>query len=193
MIVSSFFTGQGHYADLATQLRTSCERLAQRYSIVEIQDAGSWGATNNLKPGIILAALLNSREPILYCDADCELMAVPKIPDEADFGCLNWKAHPQLSERFGYDPGTLLSSGGVLYFGYTAPAIELLIRWQEAITKNPQGVDDHLLNDVVNNFRPPIKAWWMPPQMNWMDGLWGPPTADTIIWHKFANRAHRES
>lgn len=191
MIVTSFYTPNGNFPALAARLGESCKTLGLPHLIQPIPDKGDWLSSNNLKPKIILSTLLKFRKPILYVDADCEIIRAPEIPEGTDFGILNWKADHELALRFGYDPEHLISSGGVIYFAYTAPSIELLIRWCEAMELNPEGVDDQVLNVVYEVNKIPMRAWWMPKNMNWMVGLFNDPPTDCVIRHDFVNRKHR--
>jgi hypothetical protein len=194
MIVASFFTPNGNYPALAQRLADSCNRFNVPSRIMKVDDTGQWLSSNNLKPSIILDALFETRQPILFCDADCELLAKPAILDDTDFGIYNWHADKEcIKPEIPYNPSVLLGSGGVIYFNYTAPAIELLIRWRETLSRNPQGVDDQVLDYCFNTSRPPVKCWWMPKTMNFMTGLFGDVPEDCVIRHDFLNRLHREA
>lgn len=190
-IITSFYTPNGNFPALAARLGESCKALELPHLIHPLGDAGDWLKSNNLKPKVILSAVLKFRQPVLYVDADCEIIRIPRIPEGTDFAILNWKADKELSERFGYDPDHLISSGGVIYFAYTAPSIELLVRWCDAMETDPQGVDDQILNVVYEINKIPMRSWWMPKTYNWMVGLFNEPPPDCVIRHDFCNRQHR--
>jgi hypothetical protein len=192
MIVTSFYTNNGKYPALAARLRASCERLAIRHHIVELPDNGDWKSSNNFKPHLIMSTLLDNREPVLWCDADCEILAPPEIPDSADFAEYNWKADLKPAWKVKYDPSILLGSGGVIYFKYTAPALELLVRWVAQMNLNPAAIDDQVLDVVYNQIRPPVTAHWLDKRYNWMTGLFGmKPPADCVIRHDYIKGGHR--
>jgi hypothetical protein len=192
LIVTSFFTPNGRYPELAATLRTSCERVGLKHRIVEMKDGGDWLSNNNLKPQIILSTLMDTREPVLWCDCDCEILRMPNVSEHAEFGSYNWSADPlRINQEIPYDPRTLTCSGGVLYFNYTAPAMELLIRWCDAMNVAPQSVDDQTLSKVYNFYKIPLRVQWFDKKMNWMNGeLFGPAPDDCVILHRFVNRKH---
>ena len=141
---------------------------------------------------MILSKLLKHRSPILWLDADCELLApFPKPPEGCDFGIHNWCHDPENPDSFQPDPAPLTASGGVMYLDYTAAAVELMVRWVDAMERNPTFVDDQCLSAVYNNVNPPVTPWWMERKLNWMTGLWGEPPHGSIVRHDYTAGQHR--
>lgn len=201
MTVLSYFTNNGRYPALAERLDASCEKFLVERRIVQMEDWGEWLTNNNLKPRFILEQLIDVRGPVLWMDIDTEFVGDPHRFISAweswrgmcDFGIYNWHADRANVNNVPYDEKRLLGSGGVIYFDYTAPAIEILLRWIAALNANPQGVDDQVLDTVFNSHnRPPVRPTWFQKRMNHMIGLFGEANADTIIRHDFVNRKHYE-
>lgn len=202
MIAISFYTANGKYPALASRLRKSCERFDLRHKIVEAPQQDCWHRTINLKPGFILQSLLDAREPVLWLDCDCEIRQPPKLLSNVamtgtDFAVYNWQAHGD------YDGSEITNSGGVSYWAYTAPVLDLLIRWQFACQNNPLAVDDETLDYVWKHFRPPVKPLWLPKEYNWMwsngpqdpviERAFGPVPDDCVIWHDYVGGKHGEA
>lgn len=202
MLVVSFYTVNGSYPALAARLRASCERFGLRHKIVEAPQRESWKDAINMKAGFILQSLLDERGPVLWLDCDCEvrkrptlLMSGLMLPGSPDFAVYNWR-----TTDHDYDESEITNSGGVSYWNYTAPAIELLVRWQVACSQHPACVDDQTLDAVWKKFRPPVRAMWLPKTYNWMwstesrdqviDTAFGPVPDDVVIWHDYVGGKH---
>ena len=190
-IVLSRYTRDG-YEDSAKRLADSCRRFNLRSSIEVVDTMGSWLDTVKQKPLWILSSLLAWREPVLWIDADCEVIKFPDLLycHGADFSAYNWKADAESGKPMSYDPSQLEVSGGVMLFGYTAAAIELLIRWDRACQQNcsPQGTDP-MLSLVFNDKRPPLQIAWLPKSYNRHEKMW--PDVEPVINHDYRTGAHK--
>lgn len=192
MIVVSYYTGVGRYTALAQRLATSCERFGLQHHIEQHEDRGGWEASLAIKPRVILSALLRHRGAVLWLDADCELLApFPQAPVGVDFGIHNWCADAENPNGMEPSPPPLVASGGVMYADYTAPVLELVVRWLDAMERNPARVDDQCLSAIYTATRPPVTPWWFGRQLNWMTGLWGKPPSDCIVRHDYTAGQHR--
>jgi len=194
MIVASFFTRNGSYPQLAQRLSDSCTRLGLHHRIVEAADTGQWKSSNNMKVAVIHQFMFELRRPVLWVDVDCEILKLPILlwEEDHDFAAYNWHGDSDNVNHVPYDPSRLFCSGGVLWFRYTAPAMELLWRWRAALAANPQGVDDQVLDEVYNSARPPVRPLWLPRTYNFMTRLYGDPTPDVVIRHDFVEGGHRD-
>lgn len=190
LTIVSAYTGNDPYPALVATLRASCERFGHPHRIVEI-DASNWIRATHLKPDVIIGALIDTHAPVLWCDADTELLR--PVDDEwsvcCDWAAYNWHEDPENAGMLPHDPSMVLHSGGVTFWNYTAPAFDVLIRWQRALSRNLDVVDDQVLDAVLNRAGIPIRRRHMPKRFNWMDGQWGPPPADVAILHHYVNRA----
>ena len=113
-----------------------------------------------------------------------------------DFAIHNWfadkKHHPE--NRIPYDPKSkqLLCSRGVMKFGDTAPAINLLINWVSLLPHNPTTIDDIVLNHAFNNSNLELNTLWLPKIYDRTDkhsSYWSEiPKEEVIINHDFVGR-----
>jgi len=197
----SFFTSEGHYPVLAERLRRSLDRLDLRYDIEQRAPFASWAEGCRFKSSFILAKLLQRRGPVVWLDIDTELMQRPVLFDDThDFAIYNWKAdtHHHLDRSDTADPAAreLVCSGGVQKWGYTAPAMELLMRWISSFDAHDWSRgDDPLLDRVFNTFLPPVQSLWLPKTYNRMAGLshhWAEVAdAEVVIEHHYTRGGHR--
>lgn len=191
MIFISRFTNTGHYPELADKLRRSLDSFSLRHSLSEYDAEANWNKSVHRKPLMILSALLESREPVCWLDADCEVCQLPSLllNTAQDFAAYNWHADQENVGKFAYDPTRLKASGGVLMFGYTAPALELLMRWVSGVMANPDPAGtDPVLDRVFNRFRPPVNPLWLPKSYNRHDSQW--PNVKPVINHVYRERGH---
>lgn len=186
MLIFSKFTKDGLYEEYAQRLAASCKRFDLIYHIEAITAGQTWNDAVNAKPHWILETLINRREGILWLDVDCELKRMPNklLQTSADFAVYNFAADPDGEQGIAYDPMKLICGTGVVYFAYTAPAIELLIRWMSAIREHPDvRGSDPCLDIAYNLCRPPCQVLWLPKSYNRMDSLW--PTVEPVIDHTY--------
>lgn len=190
MIAVSFFTNNGSYPALAERLHNSCDAVGLRHKIVSVKDRPTWHNAVNLKPGFILHMLMEAREPVLWLDCDCEVRKFPSLlaDTDADLAVYEWRH----GER-DWDGSEICNSGGASYWAYTAPAMELLVRWGHASQQYPDMVDDQTLDAVWKASRPTVKPLWLPKTYNWMESHFGPTPEDCVIWHDYAEGRHREA
>ena len=103
-VVAGMFTGGD--AGKAARLRASCERFGVEHDIREVpsvhQSISKRGTADlaYTKPKLILDALARHRRPVLYIDADCEIVAEPALVGEllgkgVEFAIYNWAADRQ--------------------------------------------------------------------------------------------------
>jgi hypothetical protein len=192
VIFTSFYTDNGRYPELAARLRKSLEAFGLPYTIGRGDDQGEWNKTCCIKPQVILNTLISRRRPVVWLDCDTQIVSFPHLlfQPHYDFACYNWYADANNVANLPYDPQRLACSGGVMMFGYTAAAIELLLRWQHRIDKGGL-LDDPSLDDVFNTNRPPVNPLWLPREYNRMDSLF--PETKPVIDHEYARGKHRDT
>jgi len=194
MIVLARYTTRGQYPAYAERLRASCQRFGLAHDIAKVDDGGNWSNVCNDRPNWILQALCNARQSILCVDADCEFQKFPSllVGQGCDFAAYNWSADPLNAgangpNRHTYNPERLLVSGGVMLFGYTAAAMEFLVRWISKIGEAPgTTVTDPLIDFAYNTYRPPLSTLWLPRSYNFLSPLWGKGEDAVILHHYFA-------
>src|SRR4051812_21299190 len=85
-LIGAMFTSS--YRDKALRLATSCERLGLAYEIHEVStvhrsiSARGSSDAHYTKPNFIRNLLQRHRKPILYIDADCEILSQPVLIDD---------------------------------------------------------------------------------------------------------------
>lgn len=198
----SFFTPNGQYPFLAAKLIKSLNKFDLPHDIVEMPPMESWTKACSFKSTFILDKLLTYRRPVIWLDIDTEVWRFPTLLfGDEDFGIYNWHAdnNHHLDGTFDYNPQakTLCCSGGVQKWGYTAPAIELLLRWICAIQEHGDDAgDDPMLDRAFNESCPPVKPLWLPKVYNRMDKHtqhWSNiAVGDVVINHDFTNGNHRK-
>jgi hypothetical protein len=143
------------------------------------------------KPNFIHHVMQELQRPVLYLDADMVVREFPsKILEIArsgiDLAIYNWFADPAADRyepvrlpvdgvetknrfyKFSYgldlcDPGQLLCSGAVQYYGNSDGARHLLVSWLGAIERYPGVADDELLDYAFNFLVSPgrVNAAWL--------------------------------
>lgn len=189
----SFFSDNGGYKERAETLKASLEKFGLRHSIFQAESTDSWLNGIRMKPHFILDCLTAERGTVIWIDADAEIIKRPELLfGEHDFAIYNWHAdkHHHLAGLIVRSDDILRASGGVIKFGYTAPAMELLIRWVNAVQKNEKLEDDHCLDLAWNTTRPKVNPLWLSKSYNRMDSLW--PEVDPVIDHHYTAGKIRE-
>ena len=195
-IIGAMFTP--NYAEKANRLISSCRNLALPFEIREVQGVHwSISASGCDDPGLTKANLIRSlldkhRKPVLYIDADCEVISRPVLIEESDcdFAIYNWMAD-DYRDRFvpvDYSPGNippkphrffkfhgaldfhskdqLIAAGCTQYYANTTAARDLLAAWQKTIETFPRSGDDDCLDYTFNNLDRDLlsrlKVRWLP-------------------------------
>jgi hypothetical protein len=203
MIFISFFTPNGAYPALAQKLKTSLDRFELRSDVQMRPSFASWEEGCRYKSLFILEKLMQHREPVVWMDIDTEVWQYPQLLfGDHDFAIYNWIAdrdhHLEGKILYSRNSSKLLCSGGVHKWAYTAPAIELLLRWIAKFhDMSWKKGDDLLLDAAYNDFHPPVNPLWLPKTYNRMDKHtvhWSRiPSATVVINHDYIGSKHRES
>lgn len=189
MHVVSFYTGDGRFAELAAKLRASCERFNIPHSIEQLPSDNDWIKNLMRKPAFMLRKLEELKKPIVWLDADCEVMQYPTMLDENDYDLqiFNWMPVKK-PEEHAADPQRLVAASGVVYLNYTTPAQRLLYQWIAACKSTKQKADDQILDVVYREkCKGQIKCRWLPPPYNRMDSYF--PEVEPVINHIFKSGA----
>jgi hypothetical protein len=191
MIAITMYTAQGAYADAARILRASCQRWGVDLREEVVESRGSWRANCHLKPAFILGRLRELGRPVLWLDADTEILADPALLREGeglDFMAINCRNEPRFSRTGVIDPERLDTNGGVLWFAPTPAAIGLLEAWVRRTQAEPERSGDALLNQAFDQDRPAgLRARWLPLSYNRLDSVW--PDVRPIINHRYGQGA----
>lgn len=189
MIFTSVYTDHGNYPQLAIKLRDSLKKWGVLFRIDKITTEGGAPPPHNFKAQHILRVLCEVRQPICWLDIDCEVVQPPVLlfQNTHDFAVYNWYADSGNHLGLPYDPTRLMASGGVQYYGYTAPALELAFRWANRLTMDLRE-DDLVLDSVFNESRPPVNPLWLPRNYNRMAYHW--PDVEPVINHDYTGGQH---
>lgn len=155
-----------NYADRAEALRRSCVEHGVPHRL-ELISASDYQRAVNFAVRFMLEMLQQHRGPIVYTDADFVVKQYPALfdnPDGVDFMIYNWYADPENTWYQHVDRRLLLSSGGVIYWNYTPPALRLLKEWCATSEANPRCAGDQLLDRIFNEGRQAerLKYAWLP-------------------------------
>lgn len=203
VVFISFFTDEGNYPALAVKLIESLNRFGLTHDVRKIQPFSSWQEGVAYKPSFILDRLITHRKSIVWLDIDTEIWRYPELLfGDHDFAIYNWLAdhHHHLDGKVEYNPNaeSLLCAGGVQKYGYSAPAIDLVIRWL-SLTNNlvEKKNNDPVLDQAFNNFSPPVKSLWLPKTYNRMDKHthhWSSIASDSVVInHDYTAGAHKQA
>jgi hypothetical protein len=213
-VVGAMFTSG--YSEKAKRLATSCEKFGLRYVLHEVPAVHrsiSINGTENLsftKANFVRHLLDEHNKPVLYLDADCEIMSKPDLIGElvqrgCDFATYNWFAdectdrflplelsicadNPPIGNRFYRFAGSvdwfttsqLCCSGLVQLYRNSYAARALLSRWHRTIATFPGCADDQCLDFVFNNLG--RRSWlsW------WLKVAWLPKPYARVSWWIYA-------
>lgn len=190
------------FPEMIAEWEEYCKKAGVNYVAVntEFPRADYQNAING-KPLFIKQAL-DAVKPrnVLYIDGDMWMLKYPHLFDleNVDFMARGWNVDPRTKEkamqRPYFDPYTLETSGGTMYFGNTVAARELLDAWEEESNKQIGKADDRILSQVftkdsmvlkTNTIQLPIEYLWLTD--NYKSYLRGPGDAssheDAFIEH----------
>ena len=166
------------FPEMIAEWEEYCKKAGVNYVAVntEFPRADYQNAING-KPLFIKQAL-DAVKPrnVLYIDGDMWMLKYPHLFDveNVDFMARGWNIDPRTKEkamsRPYFDPYTLETSGGTMFFGNTAAARELLDVWEEESNKQVGKADDRILSQVftrdsmvlkTNTIQLPIEYLWL--------------------------------
>jgi hypothetical protein len=147
--VISFATEQ--YAGHLERLVRSLEGFGLPHHVVQQKSRGSWVSNCNLKPAFIAKELVTREAPVLWLDADAEVVQYPALFEGPDFDFA-------VCNR-----PTLGFGSGTLYFG--PRALYLAALWQELAIRSPEQWDQRLLQQAWQDLESlglPPRTYWLP-------------------------------
>lgn len=176
--IISFYTEGTPYEQEAARLEASCIKAGVTYSITPMPNLGHWGRNCCMKPGFIRDSLKLSGKPVLWVDADAEVLLPPLLDflrTSYDFAA-HWR-----------DGRELLS--GTTWWNYTPAAIRLLDMWEDECDKAPRIWDQKHLQYSIEMV-PGIRTAELPIEFTWIEDLFRPnhPKVTPIITHHQASR-----
>lgn len=190
-IFVSFFTPNGKYPWLAENLKASLDDFELNWDVMEVPEFSSWQKAVAYKSQFILGMLELHKCPVVWMDADTEVWQFPELLfGPHDFAVYNWAVDTNHHLEGQLNRDKLLCSGGVIKFGYTDEALNLVRRWSE-VMKTSEGEDDPELDRVYERN---LNALWLPKTYNRMDKHthhWSSiPSELVVINHDYVGGAH---
>lgn len=168
-IIVSYWWGK--YKTLSQQFSKMCTQFNLEHDIQHMEHfkTNNYQLNINYKPQFIKTMLLKHKKPVVYLDMDMKIKMYPELFDffskkNIDFSAFNWNSDTRVISNF--DPFTLETSGGIMYFGYTKNAFKLLNLWSNKINlvKYKKCADDRLLAMVFYESK----------AINWCSCFWLP-------------------
>jgi len=175
LVFISFFTKK--YASLAQRLIDSFRKFGLDYCVEELPDDGAWYKNVNKKPVFIRNRIFEFNRPIVYIDADAEIVEYPKLFFELDCDFAYW-----LCERRGGN----VSAGGTLYF--TPKALGFIDAWIAVCLNTGANEQDALWHVIKSGFD--IKTHLLPLEYCQIFD-WKIQTEKPVIIHHQASRKFR--
>ncbi len=123
-VVISYFTRNTFYEKDAEHLRRSCERMGLEYSIEGIESFGKWHNHVCFKPIYILKKMKELKRPLLWIDADAEVVQKP------NFSLFDCDIGVHLFEGLPTDHPCYLFAG-TIYLDYNARTVSVVNLWAE--------------------------------------------------------------
>ena len=142
-IVISYFTRNTPYEKDAAHLKASCERVGLETSIEGIDSFGKWHEHVCYKPTFIHQKLKELKRPLLWVDADGELVQKPTL-----FSTLDCDLALRRFDHFPTDhPCYLFAS--TIYLNYNPATLSLTQSWAEGCHQALQETPDLEISDQV--------------------------------------------
>lgn len=168
--VVSFFTPNAPYPDFAARLKKSCERLGLDHLISGIPAEATWVETVAQKPAHLLRWARLVEGPILWVDADGELLREPELlcGCEKDFAIYadskprKWKpigrSQLELPKEWPDPPRWFLT--GTIWVNDTVHGLAFLDEWAQAAAREPKAYQQLLCQKVWCRVKP--DTLWLP-------------------------------
>ncbi len=180
-----------------------CYYYSQEYP--EFAKPGMYQMAINAKPLFIKKALEDCSalgfKGVVYIDGDMSVNTYPAIfdLDDIDFMARGWNIDPRSSADFRedkicYDPFTFETSGGIMYFGNTVYARQLLDIWKIASAKkiNQGKADDRIISLMFNALRLyiPYNVIELPIEYLWLTDIYGEKVTPSGVTEEYAKKGH---
>ncbi len=159
-LIVSYFTKNTLYEKDAARLRLSCERFGLPFDIEGIEPFGKWHEHVCYKPLFILKKLKELKRPLLWIDADGEIVEkLPSLAFDCDISLRTFNHFPKDHPCHLY--------AATAYVDYSPNSLSLIEAWaegcQEKLRANPglEVSDQVILNDLLQTSKARFKP--LPP------------------------------
>jgi hypothetical protein len=189
----SFFTPNGKYPELAEKLKASLDKFELNCDVMELPQFPSWQTAVAYKPQFILEMFQLHARPVVWMDIDTEVWQFPEMLfGPHDFAVYNWAVDTDHHLDGRVERDKMLCSSGVVKFGWTEGAYNLLKRWQERMVGRESADDPEL--DWAYNEGADVNPLWLPKTYNRMDKHthhWSSiPASEVVINHDYTGGRH---
>lgn len=151
IVFVSYYT-EGDYEAVAERyLLPSLKKWKLLYEVQKIGDIGNWQLNTSYKSKFILEMLNKHKCPIVFLDADAEILKFPelfyKISDKYDIGAhfLDW--YWRWRKEKGNPKREFLS--GTLYVPYKQKAIDLIKQFEKEVKEHPNIWEQKAMQRVI--------------------------------------------
>jgi len=145
--VICYYTQNTGYENHVKKLAASCKKCNLPFSFNAIPSLGSWERNCCYKPKYILQKLVELKSPVLWVDADAEIIVRPTLFENFSPDI----ALPIMEDLPENHPSKVIS--GTIYVNYTSAAFDLLKKWnvecERILQSDPEIWDQIVLRDVL--------------------------------------------
>jgi hypothetical protein len=199
-IVVTFYTDQ-FYADKASTLGRSVKRHGLDFVARHLDDTGSWVTNCAMKPAFIRGMFEECSTPVLWMDADSEMVGSPAriLETTADLAVHGSNAGQRVRRQAGRKDAVRLppkwrgkpiwANTGTVFVNQTMNALDLLDAWCMHQDDNARWYDQWTLMYAIADV-PDAKIDWLPNEYCAMPIHRGRP-ASPIIRQEFASVQRR--
>lgn len=177
------------FEDMIEIWKNTCDKIGCHYLVEEYPEfakPGMYQQAINGKPLFILRALETCSKAgltgVVYIDGDMSVNSYPHIFDmnNVDFMARGWNIDPRSSDKYQddicFDPYIFETSGGIMYFGDSVYARQLLNIWKVASGKkvNQGKADDRIISLIFTslNLFVPYNIIQLPVEYLWLTDIY---------------------
>jgi hypothetical protein len=193
IVFVSFFTPDGDYPDLACKLVSSLDKFKLPWQVDEFPSFGSWQKGTANKSQFVKSMMDRYDRAVVWLDIDTEVWQFPELLfGPQDFAIYNFSKDTDHHLDGQIDTSKMLCAGGVIKFGNTPGAKDLLNRWSD-VMKTSTIEDDPELDRLYNDGAD-VDVLWLPKTYNRMDKHthhWSSiPDDQVVINHNYTGGRH---
>lgn len=154
--VITFYTPE--YSEEANNLLKTCDLFSVPIKMYPKSSKGSWVHNCTMKAEVILSALDEFKNGVVWVDADGRFKNYPKLFEQLenyDFGCYwipdVWN-QPRNANLKPWNRGNEALAGGTLFFNNTQISLDLIQAWKIESEANPSRWEQQSLQKVWEEF-----------------------------------------
>ena len=191
--IVSFYTIGTPYETEALRLKQSCERLQTPFIIEGLESTGDWIRNCSLKAAFVLRHLQQLKRPLLWVDADAEILLPLDYFRGAEFdvACyVQWSISglpPTMDRR------EMPVMSGTVYLNYTPGGVRIAEIWAAYCANTPEVWDQDVLACALWDYRSIVRFKLLPQgYCKISDHKWREPVRVPYILHHQASRRYKE-